>query len=387
MTWVALKMLMGDRTKYLGIIFGIAFATLLMSQQISIFAGIISRTGSQIKDVREADIWVMDAKTRFIDEVPPLPETDLQRVRSVPGVAWAVKLYKGQVTSRLETGQFRSVILFGIDDNTLVGAPREMIAGSAEDLKHPDAVIVDKAGYEYMWPEDKGKPYKLGRVFEINDRRAVLVGVCQVSPPFTTLPVLYTRYSLAEWFVPHNRNLMSFILVKAQPDVSPTELCQRIEDQTREPTRELEALTQRQFFWKTIQYFLKSTGIPVNFGITISLGFIVGLAIAGQTFYLFTVENLKQFGALKAMGVNNYRILGMIFVQGLVVGVIGYGIGTGLTAAFFEATANVTHLAGLGMYPETMAGVGVAILLIVLGASVVSARRVLMLEPAVVFRG
>src|SRR4051794_24191552 len=102
MNWVALKMLMGDRTKYFGIVFGIAFATLLMAQQISIFVGIMSRTASQIKDVRDADIWVMDAKTRFVDEVPALPETDLQRVRGVAGVEWAVRLFKGQVSARLE---------------------------------------------------------------------------------------------------------------------------------------------------------------------------------------------------------------------------------------------------------------------------------------------
>src|SRR5260370_11462219 len=216
MSWVALRMLMGDRIKYLGIIFGIAFATLLMSQQISIFAGIMGRTASQIKDVRDADIWVMDANTHFIDEVPPLPETDLQRVRGVPGVAWAVKMYKGQVTCRLENGQFRSTILFGLDDNSLIGAPQQMIAGSVEDLKQPDAVIVDKSGYEYMW---KGEPIQLGRTFEMNDRPSVLVGVCKVSPPFTTLPVLYTRYSQAERFVPHDRNLMSYILAQPQPGV------------------------------------------------------------------------------------------------------------------------------------------------------------------------
>src|SRR5207248_6414403 len=137
--------------------------------------------------------------------------------------------------------------------------------------------------------------------------------------------------------------------------------------------RQLAALTQQQFFWKTIKYFLGSTGIPVNFGITIVLGFVVGLAIAGQTFYLFTVENLRQFGSLKAMGVCNGRILGMILLQALVVGLIGYGIGMGLTATFFEATGHITHLAGLGMQLEVMLGVGAAVLFIVLLASVVSA--------------
>jgi putative ABC transport system permease protein len=372
-------MLTGDRTKYLGLIFGVSFATVLMSQQISIFAGIMRRTGSQILDVRDADIWVMDNKVRYIDEVPGLPDGDLERVRGVPGVAWGVKMYKGQIRARLADGNFRNTILFGLDDATLVGAPVEMIAGSLGDLRQPDAVIIDRAGYEYMWP---GEPYRLGRSFEMNDRRAILVGVCKASAPFTTLPVLYTRYSQAARFVPRERNLMTFVLVKLEDGHSAADVSRRIEEQTG-----LLALTQQQFFWKTIVYFLSSTGIPVNFGITITLGFIIGVAIAGQTFYLFTVENLKQFGALKAMGVSNPRIVGMIVLQAMVVGLIGYGVGIGLTAIFFESTSHLTHLAGLHLYWQVMAGTGVAVIVIVLLASLLSIRRVLVLEPAVVFRG
>ncbi len=379
MTWVALRMLVGDRAKYLGIIFGISFATLLMAQQVSIFVGIMKRTASQILDVRDAGLWVMDNQTRFIDEVPGLPSTDLHRVRSVPGVAWAVPMYKGQVRARLDGGKFRNVILFGLDDATLVGAPGEMIVGSLADLRQPDAVLIDKAGYEYMWP---GEPYQLGRVFEMNDRRAVLVGVCKASAPFTTLPVMYTRFSQAQRFVPRERNLMNFVLAEVSPGEEVEVVRRRIEEQTG-----LMALTGNQFFWKTIWYFMGSTGIPVNFGITIALGFIVGLAVAGQTFYLFTLENLKQFGTLKAMGVTNVRLIGMILMQGLVVGLIGYGVGMGLTALFFESTSGITHLAGLGMLWQVMVGVGVAVGLIVLASSLISIRKVLVLEPAVVFRG
>jgi putative ABC transport system permease protein len=379
MNWIALKMLIGDPTKYAGLVFGIAFATLLMTQQVSIFMGIMRRTASQILDVRDAQIWVMDDKVRFIDEVPALPATDLYRVRGVPGVQWAARLYKGQVRARLADGNFRNVILFGLDDASFVGAPQEMVVGQLSDLRRPDAVIIDKAGYEYMWP---GEEYKLGREFELNDHRAVLVGVCKASAPFTTLPILYTRYSQTLGFVPRERNLMTFVLADPQPGVNPNELCRRIESQTG-----LMALTKDQFFWKTIRYFLSSTGIPVNFGITIALGFIVGAAITGQTFYLFTIENLRQFGALKAMGVTNLRILGMIVLQALVVGTLGYGIGVGLTATFFEATDNITHLAGLFMAWHAVAGVGAAVLLIILMTSVIAARKVLVLEPAIVFRG
>ena len=378
MNWIALKMLMGDRSKYLGLIFGVTFATLLMTQQISIFMGIIRRTASQILDVRDAAIWVMDNKVRYIDEVPGLPDTYLQRVQGVEGVAWAVKLYKGQVRARLQDGNFRNLVLFGLDDATLVGAPKEMIAGDLADLRRPDAVIIDKAGYEYMWPDE---PYILGRELELNDRRAVLVGVCKASAPFTTLPILYARYSSASGFVPKERHLMTFILAQPDEGLSAQEVCRRINART-----ELLALTQDEFFWTTVNYFLGSTGIPVNFGITIALGFVVGAAITGQTFYLFTIENLKQFGALKAMGVGNLRLVGMILLQGLVVGVLGYGFGLGLTAAFFESTSGITHLAGLHMTWQAAAGVGAAVLVIIMLTALICIRRVVVLEPAVVFR-
>ncbi len=379
MTWIALRMLMGDRAKYFGLIFGVAFATLLMSQQVSIFMGIINRTASQISDVRDCSIWVMDEKARYIDEVPALPDTDLYRVRGVEGVQWAVRLYYGQNRARLEDGNLRNLLLYGVDDETMVAAPQTMIVGDLADLRQPDAVIVDKAGYEYMWP---GEPYKIGRTFELNDRRAVLVGVCKASPPFVTLPVLYTRYSQAVDFVPHRRNMMSFVLVQHEETHNAEEVCLRIKEQTG-----LMALTQSQFFWKTIYYFLGSTGIPVNFGITITLGFVVGAAITGQTFYLFTIENLKQFGALKAMGVSNLRLIGMILLQAIVVGVLGYGIGIGMTAAFFVSTSGITHLAGLSLTPLAAGGCGVAVLLIIILTSLVAMTKVLVLEPAVVFRG
>ncbi len=379
MNWVAFRMLTGDRGKYLGLIFGVAFATLLMSQQVSIFMGIINRTASQILDVRDAGIWVMDNKVRFIDEVPGLPEIDLQRVRGVPGVAWAVKLYKGQLLARLPDGDSRSLIVFGLDDATFVGAPAEMIVGELADLHRPDAVIVDKAGYEYMWP---GEPYRLGRELQINDRRAVLVGVCKASAPFTTLPVLFTRYSTASNFVPKERRMMSFVLAQPVEGHDGAEVCRNIEQQTG-----LMAVTRDQFYWKTVKYFLGSTGIPVNFGITILLGFVVGAAVTGQTFYLFTVENLRQFGALKAMGVTNLRLVGMILLQGFLVGCCGYGIGVGLTALFFIGTSPITHLAGLHMTWIAFGGTGVAVFVIITITSLASIHKVLVLEPAIVFRG
>jgi putative ABC transport system permease protein len=379
MNWIALRMLTGDRNKYLALVFGVAFATLLMTNQVSIFMGIIARTGNQVLEVRDADIWVMDNRVRFIDEAPPLQDTDLLRVRGVPGVAWAVRHYKGTVQARLEDGNARNLLLTGLDDESMVGGPQEMIVGSLADLKRPDAVIVDTAGYEWMWGSE---PYRLGRTFHINDRRVVLVGVCKIGAPFLSTPIVYTRYTRAGAFAPRGRNLMNFVLVKPQEGVDHEALCRRIEEQTGRT-----ALTRSQFFAKTLRYYLGSTGIPVNFGITIALGFIVGAAVTGQTLYLFIVENMRQFGALKAMGIPNRGILRMVVLQSLLVGGVGFGLGVGLCAIFFMTTGNLTQLAGLHMTWTAFAGTGVAVVLIVLATSVISARRVLALEPAVVFRG
>lgn len=378
MNWIAWKMLTGDRAKYFGIVFGVAFGSLLISHQTSIFVSVLRRTASQITDVADADLWVMNARTQSIDDVRPLNDRDLLAVRGSPGVEWAVRFYKGMVIARQPTGHYRQLILLGLDDSTLVGAPRDMLLGSLADLRRPDAVIIDKAGYQYLFP---GEPVELGRTIEINDRRGVVVGVCKASPPFQTMPVVYTRYSLAEKFAPAQRALMSFVLAGTQPGVPVGEVCKTIAARTG-----LLALTTDQFNWKTIWYYMASTGIPINFGITIALGFFVGVAVAGQTFYLFTIENLKQFGNLKAMGVTNARLMGMILLQGALVGAMGYGIGLGLTALFFEWTKDLTHLAGFFMAWQIVAVTGAAVMLIVLIASAVSIRRVLVLEPAVVFR-
>ncbi|MCI0389829.1 MAG: ABC transporter permease [Acidobacteria bacterium] len=379
MNFVALKMLTGDRAKYLGLIFTIAFCTFLLENQTSIFAGILKRTGSQIADVTDADIWVMDAKTEYFEQTKSLKDTDLLRVRGVEGVEWAVKLFKGSPVARTLDGKFAVSFCLGLDDATLTGAPRKMLLGSWERLREPDSVVIDRAGYVLLFP---GEPLQLDRTVELNDHKAIIVGISDASAPFLSFPVIHTRYSQAVNFVGRERTQLSYVLVRPQPGVSAEEVCRRIEAQTG-----LRARTSDQFRWDCVSYYLKNTGIPVNFGITITIALIVGVAVAGQTFYLFTVENLKQFGALKAIGVTNWRITGMILLQALTVGAIGFSLGTGLCAAFFAITLNNLPTRGLVLMWQNAIGTGVAIIFVVILASLISIRRVLVLEPAEVFRG
>lgn len=381
MTWIALKMLMGDKSKYYAIIFGVSFACFLIAEQSAIFCGVMLRTTSQIQDTHGADIWVMNTGVRYVDDLKAISNDDVFRVRSVPGVAWAVNLYRGQGQAQLADGTYQGIILMGLDDASLTGAPIHMLQGRIGDLQIPDAILVDEAGFRQMWP---GEPLKTGKVIEMNQRRAVVVGVYRASQTFMTLPIIYTRLSQATLFVPPTPTgrLTPFVLAKARPGTATEAVVRNIQDQTG-----LKALTNQGFSDLTMMYYLQHTGIPVNFGTTVVLAFLIGSAIAGQTFYLFTVENLKQFGTLKAMGMSDRRVVSMILIQGLVVGGIGYGMGAGLATFYGMFAQRSMPLLAFFLPWQVLALAAAAMLVIVLLASLLSIRRVLVLEPAVVFQG
>lgn len=379
MNFVALRMLTGDRAKYFGLVFAIAFCTFLLENQTSIFANILKRTASQILDVTDAEVWVMDPTTEYWEQTKALKDTDLTRVRGVSGVQWAVRLFKGNPVARTPTGKFAVSFLIGLDDATLAGAPRKMLLGDWERLRQPNSVVIDKAGYILLFPDE---PLRLERTLEMNDHRVTIVGISDASAPFVSLPVMHARYSEAVNFLGRERTQLSFVLARPSPGISAEELTTRITKQTG-----LRARTTNEFMWDCIRYYLRNTGIPINFGITIAVALLVGAIVAGQTFYLFTVENLKQFGALKAMGVTNIRLTGMILLQAFTAGSLGFALGTGIAATFFEITLRQLATRGIVLLWECVALTAVSIFFVVILASILSIRRVLVLEPAEVFRG
>lgn len=378
---IALKMLMGDKAKYYGLIFGIVFATILMAQQVSIFIGAMKRTASQVMDVSEADLWVMRPEVEYADEIRGMRSMDLYRIRSVSGVQWAVPFFKSTaIIQEASARVYRQTLLLGVDDATLIGQPPKMLLGRWEDLKQPNAVVMDWVGWQLLWHD---QPYQLGRIIQLNDKRMVIVGICDTSAPFLTFPVVFTRYKTAlDLASLKDRGMMSFVLVKVMPGFKLNTVAQAIQRQTG-----LQALTHKKFQWRSINYYLLHTAIPVNFGITIALGFIIGAAIAGQTFYIFVLENLRQFAALKAIGVTNKQILSMVLVQAALVGFVGFSIGIGFSSLFFDLTKDVIALRGFFLPWQVAAGTGAAIILIMILSSFISIRKVLVLPPADVFKG
>lgn len=376
---IALKMLFNDQAKYIGLVIGVAFSTLLINQQMGIFLGLLSRGGALIDDIPEANVWVMDPGVKNLDTVFPLRDTELGRVRGVEGVQWAVPYFKAMATVRTQTGRLESALLVGADDQSMIGIPANFVLGSAEDLRKPDAVAVNQDGFGKVW---KGEEISIGHTVELNDRRAIVVAIIKDSPKFTSSITFYTRYSQALSYTNNGRNQLSFLLVRTAPNYSVKEVTDRIESQTG-----LMALSSTEFRDKAIQYIIDNTGIPVSFGTVIALGIIVGVCVVGLMFNLFVLENLKHFAVLKAIGTSNYVLIGMVALQALVVGLVGYGFGLGAAAMFFEFAGRNPNFTGFYLpWQIAIASGGVAAAIIAL-ASMVALRRVLFVEPAIVFRG
>lgn len=378
MIWIAIRMLTGDAQKFYGLVFGIAFSTLLITQQLTIFVNLVERGASGVYNVGNPDVWVMDTVSRTTDVNYAMPSTALDKVRGVPGVEWAVPHLRAAASVRSGDGDLEGVAIIGVDDATLIGLPKRMAKGSIDVLSQPDSVIIDDTGVVRLY-EDGRDP--IGQRLELNDQRAVIRGIADAIPSFTSQVTLYTKYSSALRYVPGTRNRLSFVLVGAADGVTPQELVKRIEKETG-----LRARTRDDFARDGIDFIIENTGIPLNFGITVALGFIVGVAIVGLTFSLFIRDNIKQFGALKAIGVTNGKIRRMVAAQAGLVGLIGYGLGVLGTVGFLWSFSGNPFFKGFYI-PWQIPLISLTAVIVILALTGwLALRNVLRTEPASVFR-
>jgi putative ABC transport system permease protein len=142
-------------------------------------------------------------------------------------------------------------------------------------------------------------------------------------------------------------------------------------------------LTGDQFSRKTARYILTQTGILINFAIAIGLGFLVGAAIAGQTFFNFVADNLRYFAALKAIGATDARLASMVLAQALTAAATGFGLGAGMASLFGQGVGDTL---AFHMPWPLLAAAAAGVLGIAAGAALVSIRRLQRLEPASVFK-
>lgn len=385
MIGLALKMLFGDTAKYLMLVAGLFFATFLIVQQASVFCGLMMWTTSTLKNVG-APIFVVEERVEQINEINPLRDTDVSRVRSVTAVRWAMPLYSGIQRVRLDDGSFKTVQLLGIDAASLAGAPTRMVAGNIEDLRLPNTVIIDELAVTRL-SKDPETPIKIGDRFEINDIEARVVGICEAMRSFTGGPYLWTTYERALQYTPPQRKMLSAVIAAPIEGMTPDEAAAEITRKTG-----LRAYVNRgfgedpnDFSTSTVWWYVRNTGIPISFGTTVVIGFIVGIAIACQTFYAFVLDNLTHLGALKAMGMTNFRLSVMLVIQSATVGMIGFGIGLLATSVFAYAAIENQQPPFVMPWQIPVVAFGV-IQFICMVAALLGIVRLSLYEPAMVFR-
>lgn len=396
MFYIALKMLMGDRAKYVGLILGITFTAFLVTFALSYFAGFMTRGFALVSENPSADVWVMDPAVNSTELTINMPESALSRVRSVEGVQYAVPLSLGDIVARFPNGHFQSFQLIGVDDATLAGAPLTENGNPPTVLHAPDAVIVDPGGTsgkletaareEDQWPHDGAhlnvptRELMAGDELLINNHRIRVAGRSQTIQRFPPRPLMYTSYSNAMRILPPEGNNLTYVLVKAKPDSSAQQLAHHIELKTG-----LRARTSAQFKADTVQWYLINSEDVGDMGAMLILAMTVGFGVTGIMLYMFTYENQKQYAVLKAMGASRRLLLTMIFFQAGVCTLLGAALGVGVCAIVGEAVVLIDFPFRMMWFCPLFGILGV--LVVGLTAAVISIRPVLDLEPAVVFAG
>lgn len=394
---IAAKMLLGDRAKYVGLLFGITFTSFLVAFAGSYFCGFMTRGFALIAENSSADVWVMDPALESTELTINIPDSALARVRSVSGVSFATSLALATADARFPNGRFQSFQLIGLDDATLFGLPPLRDGISPAVLRTPDAVVVDPGGTDgkletpvspadqwYYGPPHLDVPTRElapGDLLLVNDHRVVVRARSKALPRYPPRPLMYATLSNASRILLPERHLLTFVLAKTAPGVPPRELAKRIQALTG-----LRARSSDDFKTDTVNWFLINSEDVGDIAAMLSLAMSVGFGVTGVMLYMFTNENLKQYAVLKAMGATSGLLLAMVFVQSGLCALLGTGLGLGLCAIIGKIAMVEFDYPFRMMWFTPVVG-SLMVMLVSIVAAAISARPVLKLEPGVVFAG
>jgi putative ABC transport system permease protein len=369
---IARKNLFHDRTRFLITIVGVTFSVVLIFSQFGIYLGFMENA-SIIIDNTQADIWVTSKNSANFDFAVPFAERKLNKVRQTPGVVWADNLLLGWANLRRKDGGQENIALIGFNPETGVGGPWQLASGDLQSMKASKTIIVDESAY------GKLGVLQVGDQVEINEQRVRVAGISRGARGFTTVPYVFTSFRAAQILDPFARERTAFIVARVAPGSDPREVATRLRE-----IRDVDVYTRDQYSWKTRLYWTWETGIGVGFGITVLMAIIVGVVVVSQTIYSATLEHLREFGTLKAIGATNRDVYAIILKQALINALIGYGVGLALSlfAVHVLRTTGTILVIPFGL----MVAVFVLTIAMCTTASVVSVRKAMSVDPLVVFR-
>jgi len=371
---LARRNLTHDRVRLAVTLTGIVFAVVLIVVELGLFVG-FTVTTSNLIDNSSADLWVTSKHVPYIELGVPFSERKLYQVRAVPGVADAEKFILRWTQWKRHDGRQESVQIVGINpDQPLVG-PWNLIEGSVADLKKPDAIIIDETY------KDKLGVTRAGEVFELNGRRARIVGFTRGIRAFTTSPHVFTAFKNAQDYTRLPEDQTVFLLVKLAPGAD----LNQVRGDIVAHVKDVDVITRAEFSRMTRSYWMFTTGAGIAVLLAAFLGLVVGFVVVAQTIYATTVDHLREYGTLKAIGASNRYIYKVILEQASISAVIGYALGMMVSLLVVRASQ---HGGAAILVPWPMAvGMFFVTLFMCAGAAVVSIRKVTRLDPAMVFKG
>jgi len=369
---IARKNLFYDRTRFAITVIGITFSVVLIFTTVGVYLGFMQDAAFIVETI-PADVWVTSKNLQNFNFAWPIPERKLEQIKEVKGVADTEKMIHSWGVMKLFSGGTEQVEILGLDPDGAFGIPWSMVSGRPTDLMGGDFVAVDRSSVTRL-----GR-LKVGDIREINDIRVKVVGLTKGLKSITTAPYVVTSYDTASLFNPYFREPV-FILVR----VSPGETAEGVAGRIRDHVSNVDVYTRDGLSAKTRWYWTVATGMGLGFLLTAFVGFVVGMVVVSQTIYSSTVEHIREFGTLKAIGATNWTIYKIILEQAAVNAGIGFVIGL-LLVLFIQKGYEALGIAML--IPNTLMGaVSVLTLVMCLSASIVSIRKVRTLDPVMVFR-
>jgi putative ABC transport system permease protein len=371
---LAQRNLLHDKVRLTVTLTGIVFAVVLIVVELGLFVG-FTVTTSSIIDKSKVDFWIVSRHTPYIEQGAPFSERKLYQVLATPGVASADKYVVRFAEWKTHEGAEESVQIVGLNPYNGVGGPWNVVEGNVQDLKTPDAVIIDE-----LYKKKLGVTH-IGEIFEINGRRAKVVGFTRGIRAFTTTPYTFTSFKNAQGYANLQEDQTFFILVKAAPGTDLKELQRALESRLRD----VDVLPTAKFSSMTRIYWMFTTGAGVAVLIAALLGLVVGVVVVAQTIYATTMDHIREYGTLKAMGAPNIYIYRVIMAQAGISAGVGYALA--MIVSFFVVRASQSGGAAI-LLPLPMAiGIFFLTVLMCIGAAVISINKVTSLDPALVFRG
>jgi len=374
---LARKLLLHDRLRFAVAIAGVSVSVMLVLVQVGLYYGFMD-TASSIIDASRADIWVGKKSNESFEFATPFDERTFYKVASVPGVAHAERVLMSFAQFKLADGGDLGVQVVGIE--TSAGhrpllAPWNVVAGDARRLTEAGAVVLDKSEYPKL------KIDRVGHTTEIAGVHAEVVALTDGIRSFTTSPIVFTDIKTARSYLPQlGEEPVTYVLVELAPGEAIEDVKARIS-----ALPHLAAYTRAEMSERTRMYWSKRTGVGAGFFTTAVLGIIVGFVVVGQILYSGTLQYIREYGTLKAMGAKNSEVVKVILSQAMISAALGFAVGAPLAMAMKVAMkgANLTVALFPGLYLATII---VTIVMCSL-AALLSIVKVLRLDPASVFKG